>query len=89
MNLKRKLTLRLRAGVFRVARMLHAMMRLVPVRISREAAVTSMRKRPMDRAQWRRWFQANRKRQRQVAALRRLGLRVDPRHVNLERWMVS
>ena len=44
-----------------------------------------------DRAQWRRWYKANKKYQRQLAALRRLGTRrrrIDPRIASLPRWVV-
>ena len=43
-----------------------------------------------DRAQWRRWYQANRKWQRQMAALKRIppGRRIDPRIASLPRWVI-
>jgi len=42
-----------------------------------------------DRAQWRRWYKANKKWQRQMAALKRLtGRKIDPRIASLPRWVV-
>lgn len=43
-----------------------------------------------DCAQWRRWYKANRKYQRQMAALKRIppGRKIDPRIASLPRWVV-
>jgi hypothetical protein len=41
-----------------------------------------------DRAQWRRWYQVNRRRQRQLKALSRMGVKIDPRSYSLARWLV-
>lgn len=42
-----------------------------------------------NRAQWRRWYQANTKRQRQLSALKRMGVRIDPNSTGLKRWVVA
>lgn len=44
---------------------------------------------PMDRAQWRRWYQANRRYQRRLRALRRAtGRSLLPQYTSLPRWVV-
>lgn len=45
------------------------------------------------KAQWSRWYQANRRRQRQMAAMRRQhygarGMRIHPNSTGLPRWVV-
>jgi hypothetical protein len=48
-----------------------------------------LRFRPMDRAQWRRWYQVNKRYQRKMRALKRLTGRPIPNHLNaLPRWAV-
>lgn len=43
----------------------------------------------LNRAQWQRWYQANRRRQRQISAYKRLGgARIDPKTTGLRRAMV-
>jgi hypothetical protein len=55
-----------------------------------EAEKVLRRERCTDRAQWRRWYQANRKWQRQMTALKRLtGRKINPRTCSLPRWVIS
>jgi hypothetical protein len=42
------------------------------------AAVAELQKRPMDRAQWRRWYKADQVHKRRLRAMRRAGLRHIP-----------
>lgn len=51
--------------------------------------IDKLNRRPVDRAQWRRWYQANRKQQRQCTALRRRGVKVHPFDYNLRRSVVA
>jgi hypothetical protein len=53
----------------------------------REQAVRRLQRRDMDRAQWRRWFQANGKYQRRQTAARRAGYRGRTGY-SLPRWAV-
>lgn len=39
--------------------------------------------------QWHRWYQANRKRQRQLTALKRLGHPLNPKVTSIPRWVVK
>jgi hypothetical protein len=49
----------------------------------------AIRNRPLDRAQWRRWYQTNRRYQRKMRALARLtGRPIDQRISSLPRWAV-
>lgn len=39
--------------------------------------------------QWGRWWKANRRRQRQLTALKRLGVKIHPNDTGLPRWSVK
>lgn len=41
-----------------------------------------------DPAQWHRWYKANRRRQRQLRAMRHLGRKINPNATGLPRWAV-
>lgn len=55
----------------------------------RERAFARAKKRAdLNRAQWRRWYQADQKHKRQLRALRRMGVRLRPNAWNLPRYIV-
>lgn len=54
----------------------------------RERALNKLQRRSMDRAQWRRWYQADQYHKRQLRSLRRMGVRVAPGAWNIPRHVV-
>jgi hypothetical protein len=53
-----------------------------------KSAAKRFMRRPMDRSQWRRWYQANKKHQRRLTALKRMGVRIPPNATGLSRYVV-
>lgn len=82
MNLRRKLLARIWAPV-------RSLFQSITASTYPKAKIDALtRQRCNDPAQWHRWYQANRKRQRQQSALKRMGFRIDPRETGLPRWAV-
>lgn len=57
----------------------------VTTKRGRERALNKAKK---HRGSWRRWYQADQKHKRQLRALRRMGVRIQPASWNLPRYMV-
>jgi hypothetical protein len=89
-----KLNHRMKAVVSRAV--LVARYLLGKIKFTHKEAVAVLRGRQLDRAQWRRWYQANRKYQRQLTALKQRAcyarpgfhMRIDPRTTGLPRGFV-
>ncbi len=56
-----------------------------------DAVLEAIRNRPMDRDQWRRWYQVNTKMQRQLRAMKQRGgnFKINPNATGIPRWMVA
>jgi len=80
-DLYRKLVRRIEA----VAR---ALLRLYGGPRGLESAGRKLARRQYSPGQWHRWYQVNRKRQRELSALKRAGFPINPRAVGLPRWAV-
>ena len=72
--MKRKLLHRIANPVYRILATLQSLVNGAGDRRSLKRAEINLRKiRSGDRQQWRRWYQVNRRRQRQLRALKQLG----------------